>query len=107
MKLVDLRRKPEKEKPDSKLAVGPEGDDFPWGLRLHLDDKTISKLGLKVTDIKAGSTLKLQAEVYVCGVNAQPDGKGKGLELQLVKMGIESDGSFEDGFKEASENDDG
>ncbi|WP_031484430.1 capsid staple protein [Maridesulfovibrio frigidus] len=106
MKLVDLRRKPTKEKPDSKPVAVSE-DDFPYGLRIHLEDESVTKLGLKVKDIKVGSTIKLQAEAYVCGISAQPDGKGKRIELQLVKMGIGSDGSFEDGFKEGSESEDG
>ncbi|WP_320008466.1 capsid staple protein [Maridesulfovibrio sp.] len=107
MKLVDMRRKPEKKKgKDSPAVVEPEHEDFPWGLRLSLDDEVVSKLGLKPSELKVGSTVKLEAKAFVCGARAQPDGKDKHIELQLVKLGIDTAGSFEDGFNEGAEDDD-
>ena len=106
MKLVELRRKPEKKKKASKSEVVAEHEEYPWGLRLHLDDKIVSKLGLKPKDMKVGSTVKLEARAYVCGARAQPGGKDKNIELQLVAMGIDTAGSFEDGFNAGADEDD-
>lgn len=106
MELKDLRLKPEKKKKSAKSEVVAEHEEFPWGLRLSLDDKVVSKLGLKPKDMKVGSTVKLEARAVICGARAQPDGKGKHVELQLIKMGIDSGGSFEDGFNAGAAEDD-
>ncbi len=109
MKIVNLRIKPKKEKKESPVSVAKGVDDheeYPWGLRLNFDDRTVSKLGLKPKDMKVGSTVKLEAKAFVCGARAQPNGKDKSIELQLVELGVDSSGSFEDGFKDAAESED-
>lgn len=109
MKLISMRLKPEKKKKGNKnveAVASPEREEYPWGLRVSLDDKSISKLGLKPKHMKVGSIVKLEARAYVCGARAQPGGKEKNIELQLVEIGIDSGGSFEDGFNEGAEDDD-
>lgn len=106
MKLVELRLKPEKKKKASKTEVVAEHEEYPWGLRINLNDKTISKLGLKPKDMKVGSTVKLEARAFVCSAGEQPGGKHKSIELQLVAMGIDTSESFEDGFNAGADEDD-
>lgn len=108
MKLMDLRLKPKREKNDPAVSVAKEGvdhEEYPWGLRLNFDDKTISKLGLKPKDMKVGSTINLEAKAFVCGARVQPGGKDKSVELQLVELGVDSGGSFEDGFNKGATED--
>lgn len=108
MQLVDMRLKPEKKKKKYKEAMAaaePEREEFPWGLRLHLHDESITKLGLKPKDMKVGSIVKLEAKAFVCSAGAQPGGKNKSIELQLVELGIASGGSFEDGFNAGADDD--
>ncbi|WP_432736482.1 capsid staple protein [Maridesulfovibrio sp. FT414] len=97
MKLTDMRLKPEKKRKE-EAAIESAQDEFPWGLRITLHDESVSKLGLKPKDMKVGSTVKLEAKAFVCSAGAQPGGKNKSIELQLVKLGIDAGGSFEDGF---------
>ncbi|WP_027179457.1 capsid staple protein [Maridesulfovibrio bastinii] len=109
MKLVDMRLKPEKKNKKSKEITAvdeSEHEEFPWGLRLHFNDESVSRLGLKPKDIKVGSTVRLEAKAFICSAGAQPGGKKRSIELQIVELGIDSGGSFEDGFNAGVEADD-
>lgn len=70
---------------DTKPGDGPA---YPWGLCIHLDTETLTKLGF--TEPPAvGSELMLSAKVLVTsvGMNQQQDGdKEQRAELQITDM---------------------
>lgn len=70
----------------------PNGDlpEYPYGLRLCLDNDTLKKLGiLKVPPV--GSKMKLEAMVEVCSTSSY-DTKEKGIinsmDLQICEMSL-------------------
>lgn len=101
MALKDMKRtkadeKARKEKYDTPCSVGA-GDEYPWSLRLTLNEEELSKLGIKSLP-KAGAKMSLSAEVSVISVRQSERMKGRderSIELQITKMdlGAKSAGS--------------
>lgn len=78
--------------PMSDCCPYPESPEYPYGLKLHLDEATLQKLGIK--DLPAiRSTLKIEAVVMVCEAssNESLQGEYRSLSLQITDMGIEND----------------
>lgn len=76
----------------------PHGDlpEYPYGLRLCLDNDTIKKLGVKVPNV--GSKMKLMAMVEVCSTssfNTKESGMMQTMDLQIVEMSLSSSGKKE------------
>lgn len=64
MELVDIKRTKADKKAEKKRWDEPyEGDDYPYGLQLHLDDETIKKMGLG--DFDADQVVRLEAQAFV------------------------------------------
>lgn len=91
---IDPKVLEEQMKP--KAITEPEGPQYPYGLRVRLDNDTIEKLGLKKLP-KVGDVRSLGARVKVASVSENeydgPDGKRKhrDVELQITDMGLDGD----------------
>lgn len=63
-------------------------EEYPYGLRLHLCEEDLKKLGIK--DMPAvGSKMKLVAMVEVCDINISESklyGENRGMGLQITDM---------------------
>jgi hypothetical protein len=93
MKMADMKRSKADKKADSVVSAVPtgeyEGPDYPYGLCINLEKDSLEKLGLsKLPEV--GEEMIIQAQVKVTRVSASADQKNehKGVELQIVKMGI-------------------
>lgn len=87
------------------MCVPYDGDDYPYGLRISLDEQALKKLGLSKLP-KTGATVTLTAECCVVSTSVN-DRKGKSdrrVELQIERMDLETPkGSVEDAIDEALE----
>lgn len=75
--------------------------EYPWGLRLELNNESLEKLGLEKLP-KVGTSVKLYAKVDVVSVSAYEQAKGeknKNLSLQITDLCLESGEKEEDGNK--------
>ncbi len=66
--------------------------EYPYGLRLHLSDKVLERLGLKTLP-NAGQTLVLHARVSVDSVSQRETGteKSRELGLQITDLALAPD----------------
>lgn len=90
-KLVDLKRTKQEREKHSK----PEpykGEDYPYGLTVHLDHDALEKLGIKNLP-KAGGKVMLHAHAHVKSTEDRNEDGGKrrrSMSLELRKMAIEA-----------------
>lgn len=91
MALKSMKRTPADEKARKEKYKGEEvrgGDEYPWGLRLNLDDEILRKLGVKALP-KVGARMAVNAEVSVVAVHRCAATGGtdeRSLELQITRM---------------------
>ena len=109
--LVDMKKSPAvvKESDCCKPCEVGERDLYPYGLEGSLDNDGIEKLGIDITNIKAGEEIIIKAIAKVTNVenedkldeNNKPT-KRRSLRWQIQKLGIKFQNNFEDSFDEAS-----
>lgn len=82
------------EKEAAEKMYGPatavaEAPQYPYGLRLSLDNAALEKLGIEMPEV--GDKMKMLAQVEVVGTSAydaKEGGKRLSVELQITDMGI-------------------
>lgn len=78
------------EENSSDFRPNADKPEYPYGLRLCLDNDTLKKLG--ITKVSAvGSKMKLNALVEVCSTSAyetKENGMMQTMDLQIVEMGL-------------------
>jgi len=89
MNLIDMKNTVKTK--DSSLVSPVENDEYPYGLRIRLDNDTLKKLG--ITELPAiDSEHKLVALVCVVGLNMNESaGEGepyRSVELQIEQMAL-------------------
>lgn len=86
--LVDLKQS---KKAQEAKPVAQAGEDYPYGLTIHLDHDTLQKLGVKDLP-KTGSHVHLHAHAHVQSteVSDRNGKKRRHMDLQLRKMAIEA-----------------
>lgn len=71
-------------------AAQPAAPEYPFGLRIHLDNDSIKKLGIEKLP-EVGSKMKLMAIVEVCDLSEHKslygDNKSLGLQITDMKLG--------------------
>lgn len=95
MKLTSMKlKKRDPEKMNAAMpGVGPGGDQYPYGLRIRLENEQLDKLGLDEMPA-VGEYITITAE---CCVSSASQNERKGgepnrtLELQIEKLGCEED----------------
>jgi len=92
MELVNMKMDNE-EKKDLMGCREIEVPEYPYGLRISLEDSALDKLGIK--DIpEIGKKMSIMIEVEVSSTNSQTQQKGqshRSVELQITDMAIEND----------------
>ncbi len=96
MKLVSLKMAPEKIKEQSTPAEA-EGNPYPWGARITLEDEQVRELGLDGTSVNQKVRLACVAEVInVASTDSKEGGKNLSVSLQIQQMGAQVELSTED-----------
>lgn len=80
-----------KEREDAIMSAPKlDGDQYPWGLSLHLDNDSMEKLKLK--GLPAGQEMMLVAKVKVTNSSVSSEGDGKetaSASLQIMEMALD------------------
>jgi hypothetical protein len=93
MKIVVMRRS-DREKKDAVEGYGipfrPEADDYPYGLRITLDNGSLKKLGIKEMP-KPGDKFRIEGEAHVLESSQRDteDDSDRRVELILHELGAE------------------
>lgn len=78
---------------DMQVSIGSsDGERYPYGTRLDLDNDTLEKMGIKTLP-PVGSTMMIEAKVTVIGSrqSATKERTNRSLELQITDMELEAD----------------
>lgn len=102
MEMKSMAMTPEEQKEygmgmPQAVASSP-APQYPYGLRICLNDETLQKLGLSERP-KVGSFFKVMAMAEVCGTSERECENGevqKNVDLQIVEMGLEKGSAAKD-----------
>lgn len=89
--MVNLKCDPKMKQGSTLCNPSYEGEEYPWGLRITLDDETLDKLGLGMLP-KVGGEVTFTAKAVVTSVSQHEcdDGDGPDTEqtvcLQITDM---------------------
>ena len=95
MAMVDMKSDPEEVKEQNDDS---EDSQYPYGLRISLDDGDLAKLGLTQPP-KVGSTMTIRAQVRVCSASSYQDQEGEeelSSTWQIQAMEVSEDKSRPD-----------
>lgn len=87
--LVSLKRTPSEKKEEMREMQAPyEGEDYDYGLRIHLDEDALAKLG--IDKVSVGSDMMMMAKVRIVGYNegASERHSHKSAELQITDAAL-------------------
>jgi hypothetical protein len=91
MALIDMKR-PKSKPSKMEAATYDDGEKFPYGLRISLENEELSKLGINVKDLDVGKELTIKAIAKVDRVedrDSSSGGRNQSASLQIVKLDIE------------------
>ena len=83
--------------------IAVDGDqEYPWGLRINLDDDIVTKLG--TPSLQAGDEVMIMAKATVKSVSSHEEDKAEGevnisMSLQITDMAVEEAGKKSEGEK--------
>lgn len=85
--LINMKMSAAERKDDDSEIDDPE---FPWGLSLHLDDATLTKLGMDLPEV--GTLVDIHAVGKVTSVNESADesGERRSTSIQITDLEIDS-----------------
>lgn len=111
MTMINLKNtKKDKAEQKKENTIGDASfHDYPWGLRIDLNDDVMEKLGLTAKNFKVGATVTLTAKCTVKEVRTtERNGKAdQSLELQITAMDIDGKAKKSAGQKHADINSQG
>lgn len=84
------RTKAEKKEANGLVMPKSEGPDYPYGLRIHLNQEDLQKIGMNDMP-EAGNEVHLHAKARVSSVSSDQRDGGKEerrMELQITHLGI-------------------
>lgn len=91
LKSMKITKEDRKKKEEMYKSPCIDTDDFPYGLRIHLDAEILAKLGIKTLP-KVGTMVKITAEAQVRSteVNERDGKEKKSMSIQIEKMDLTS-----------------
>lgn len=101
MELTDLQyTKADKKNEAERWSEPDNAEDYPWGLRIRLDDVEVRKL--KLGDLDAEQPVRLMAEGFVAEDSAHKrNGKTvRAISIQITKLAVVQSESNEDTAEE-------
>ena len=96
-KLVDLALTPEEQAEDGMVMPStmgaPEGPVYPYGTRICLTDKELSKLKLDIADVSIGDLIDLRCFGTVTSLSSSdgPYGPCERVEIQIKMIAAEDE----------------
>lgn len=89
MKLKSMKISPEEMKMERSMVSQPEMPEYPYGLRISLNDETMKKLGIKELP-KIGEYFMIAAKACVCSVSQHEstEHQHRHMELQIEDMAV-------------------
>lgn len=89
LKSMKVTKEDKKKREETMCAPCIDSDDYPYGLRIHLDSEMLSKLGIKKLP-KAGASFTLSASgtVKSTEVNDRNGKETKSMSLQIEKLDV-------------------
>jgi len=88
--MTSMKMTAQEVKADTVITKEDNKPRYPWGLRVDLNDDSLSKLG--ITNLPAvGEKMNLMATVEVTSVSSHSSGNNnrKSVELQITEMALE------------------
>ena len=81
------------KKQAKEVSAACEAPDYPYGLRLSLNDDTLKKLKMKAEDFEMDEEFFLTAKVSVVGVfvDHTASGKRSSVDLQITELEIQDE----------------
>ncbi len=102
MKMVDMKKN-ERQKKDKGIVAVKER--YPFNLKICLYSDELQKLGVKPSDVKVGSKVKLVAECTVVTTkeDISVESTEQTISLQIQKLGLDFDKSaYDSAWEEAT-----
>lgn len=93
MELKSMKLPPSEKEPEPETAIAPR-EDYPWGLRLHLDAQQLEQLGIKdLPDVGLEVQLVAKAKVTSVNMGASEGTKKvhKSVSLQITDLGLDTE----------------
>ncbi len=105
-KMVSMERpKPKKSDVVPGSPAQEYYEKYSYGTRIRLSSEEIEKLGIDVTELRAGQSVTIRGQCEICSVSTDDsmdeNGKSKQdqrLEIQIQKLALASQDSFKGGF---------
>lgn len=95
---------------EAALQLPTPKAEYPYGLRITMETKTLAKLGIDVTDFSVGEDFSIVAICEVCEISqretSSPEGTYDRMELQIKKLGVGKQGkatTIEDALESAKD----
>ena len=89
MARIDLKRTPKEIADEQKEMVTPEVDQYPWGLRINLDEETLAKLPPEMfTTVGTEMTLTVIGKVSSVSVNDTNEGTERRACFQITGLEV-------------------
>ena len=89
MPLTSLKMKPREGKDPCECLVSPARDEYPWGLRIHLETEQLEALGIKDLP-EVGTELEITGIVKVvnasCSASEGQKKEHRSVGLQITDM---------------------
>jgi hypothetical protein len=87
---LPLRKPTSEEKMYPTMAKDADGDEYPYGLRITLDDEQLKQLGIaKLPSVD--DTTAIQATGHICSSHESKDANGarRSVTIQLTHLSVE------------------
>jgi hypothetical protein len=91
-KKVNMKLPKRKKDAGAELVEEPEGDRYPYGLEVRLEDESLNKLGMDALSNKVGSKMSIEADGVVEHASAHQRRNGKldqSLTIQLTDISVD------------------
>ena len=88
LKLRDMRLS--RSEKDDVAEVATDTPDFPWGLRLNLDQDALEKLGIELPDIGDSFLVVAVATVQSVSEHKSDDHTSQDVSLQIEKLSLDA-----------------
>lgn len=89
LKSMKITKEDKKKREETYCTPCLDSDDYPYGLRIHLDNEMLDKLGIKTLP-KTGASFKLSATgtVKSTEINDRNGKESKSMSLQIEKLEV-------------------
>ena len=90
-KMTDMKMsKAQKKKLNMPSRVSSDGQDYPWGLQINLDDSAIKKLGIiELPDAETECQVMAVGKITRVSSTSENGTMKRSMEIQIMKMNVE------------------